>query len=149
MISPTVIGFINNTALLICLGLLYDILTLRQIEEKKISNQILTGMMLGVIGIAVISNPWEFTPGVIFDTRSVLLCITGFFFGTIPAIITMFITGGYRLLLGGTGAWVGVAVIVTSGLVGLVWRHKRKNNLNNVSTKEIYILGILTRQNNT
>lgn len=143
MLTSAIVGFIYNATLLIGLGVLYDILTLRRVGEKILFNQILTGVMLGAIGIAVMSNPWEFTPGVIFDTRSVLLCITGFFFGTIPAIITILITGGYRLLLGGAGAWVGFAVIATSGLVGLAWRYKRKNDLKNVSIKELYIFGVI------
>ncbi|WP_299983059.1 LytS/YhcK type 5TM receptor domain-containing protein [Desulfobacula sp.] len=142
MLPSTIIGFVNNAALLISLGLLYDILTLRQVGGKTSFNQIITGVILGVIGIAVMSNPWEFTPGVIFDTRSILLCITGFFFGTLPVIITILITGAYRLFLGGTGVWTGVAVIVTSGLVGLAWRYKGKKDLKNVSMKEMYILGL-------
>ncbi|MBW2656048.1 MAG: hypothetical protein JRC91_14445 [Deltaproteobacteria bacterium] len=84
MIPSTIIGFVNNAALLLGLGLLYDILTLRQVGEKTSFNQLVTGVILGAIGIAVMSTPWEFIPGVIFDTRSILLCITGFFFGTLP-----------------------------------------------------------------
>ncbi|MBC2705480.1 PAS domain S-box protein [Desulfobacula sp.] len=143
MIPSTIIGFINNAALLLALGLLYDILTLRQVGGKTSFNQMVTGVILGGIGIAVMSNPWEFTPGVIFDTRSILLCITGFFFGTLPVIMTILITGAYRLFLGGEGVWTGLGVIATSGLVGLAWRHKQKNDLKNVSMKELYALGMI------
>ena len=68
MIPSTIIGFVNNAALLLGLGLLYDILTLRQVGEKTSFNQMITGVTLGCIGIAIMSNPWEFIPGVIFDT---------------------------------------------------------------------------------
>ena len=141
--TSSIHGLMNNTALLITLVLLYDILTLRQVGEKTSVKQAFTGIMLGVIGIAIMSNPWEFSPGVVFDTRSILLCITGFFFGTLPAIITILITGCYRLFLGGSGAWTGVAVIVTSGLVGLAWRHKRKKSMGNISINEFYALGMV------
>jgi len=143
MIPSTIIGFVNNAALLLGLGLLYDILTLRQVGEKTSFNQLVTGVILGAIGIAVMSTPWEFIPGVIFDTRSILLCITGFFFGTLPVIITILITGAYRLFLGGAGVWMGLGVIATSGLVGLAWRHKQKKDLKNVSIKELYALGMI------
>ncbi len=143
MIPSTIIGLFNNIALLICLGFFYDLLTVRQVGDKSSSSQIITGLILGVIGLAVMLNPWEFTSGVVFDTRSILLCITGFFFGTVPVIITILMTAGYRVYLGGGGLWMGVAVIFTSGVVGLVWRHRQKDNLDNVSWKQLYLMGVV------
>ena len=144
MTSSTIIGFINNTALLMTLGLLYDILVIRQSGQQSASDKIILGFILGMIGIGIMMNPWEFLPGVIFDTRSVLLCVTGFFFGTIPTLITVLITGGYRLFVGGTGAWTGFAVIATSAAVGLAWRHWRKKGLIEVTASELYALGFVT-----
>lgn len=38
--------------------------------------------------------------------------------------------------------WTGVAVIVTSGRIDLAWRHLRRKNLDDVSVRELYLLGI-------
>jgi len=143
MIPSTMVGLFNNIVLLICLAYLYDLLTVRQVGDKSSFRQIYTGLILGVIGLAVMLNPWEFTHGVVFDTRSILLCITGFFFGAVPVLIAIIMTACYRIYIGGSGIWMGTAVIITSGLVGLAWRHKRKDNFNNVSWKQIYLMGIV------
>ncbi|MCP4023788.1 MAG: PAS domain-containing protein, partial [Desulfobacteraceae bacterium] len=138
----SLVGLINNAALLLALGLIYDIIEDSPQVRSKSVQQIVTGIALGIIGIAIMLNPWEFMPGVVFDTRSVLLGISGLFFGTVPTLIAVLMTGGYRLYLGGTGACTGVAVIVTSGCIGLVWRHLRPDKEFNISVRELYFFGI-------
>ncbi len=142
MTSPTFIGLINNAALLVALALVC--VALRPPGRKAELNQVPLGAIIGVIGVLVMTTPWEFMPGVIFDARSVLLCISGFFFGTVPTIVAVSITGGYRLFLGGTGAWTGVAVIATSGAVGLLWRHWKKKDWETVSSKDLFLMGLAT-----
>lgn len=141
MNSFSIIGLINNAALLLALGILYDVLAFRPKGQKPTLQQFLTGVVLGSVGIAIMLNPWEFGQGVIFDTRSVLLCISGFFFGTLPTILAVMMTVAFRLLEGGAGAWTGAAVIVTSGGMGLAWRHLRQGE-RNPSLGEFYMLGL-------
>lgn len=144
MTSSIVPGFINNAALLIALALIFDIFATSKPKGNAALRPIILGVFLGLIGVGIMMNPWEFTSGITFDTRSVLLCVTGFFFGAVPTIVTIVVTSGYRLLIGGTGAWTGVAVIVTSGGVGLAWRYWRKNNFESISAANLYVLGIVT-----
>ena len=82
--NSSFIGLVNNAALLLALGLLYDVLQFGHKGEKFVFQQISTGLILGSIGIAIMLNSRDFGQGVMFDTRSVLLCISGFFLGTIP-----------------------------------------------------------------
>ena len=89
-------------------------------------------------------NPWEFLPGIIFDTRSILLSVCGLFFGTVPTIIATTFTGGYRLYLGGVGSWTGFAVILISGAVGLFWRHFMTKDLDSLSNRSLYLMGCVT-----
>ena len=84
MIPSTVIGLFNNIVLLICLTYLYDLLTVRPVGDTSSFSQIITGLILGMIGLAVMLNPWEFTHGVVFDTRSILLCITNSVLSVVP-----------------------------------------------------------------
>ena len=142
MTSASLTGLINNAALLMTLALISDVVILRQPGQKDSPSQIPIGVLLGIIGVAIMMNPWEFLPGGIFDTRSILLSVTGLFFGTVPVLITVLMTGAYRLFLGGTGAWTGVAVIVTSGAVGLSWRHWIKRDLGSVSSGDLYLMGL-------
>lgn len=77
------------------------------------------------------------------DPRSILLCITGLFFGTIPVAVTIFMTALYRIIIGGVGSLAGVGAIITSGVVGLLWRHLRKKDLADFSFGEIYLIGMV------
>ena len=143
MTASTVFGLINNTALLLALGLLYDTLLYNEHYGDRLSvSQFLAGVFIGSIGIAVMMTRWELTPGVVFDTRSVLLSVTGLFFGAVPTIMAVFMTALFRLYSGGMGMWTGVAVIVTSGGIGLTWRHFRKKDLGDVSIGELYLFGV-------
>lgn len=137
------IGLVNNAALLLALCLLYDMLGLRFQGKKTIIQQFLTGIILGVIGLAIMFNPWDFGQGVVFDTRSVLLVISGFFFGAIPVVLAVLMTGVFRFVTGGAGVWTGLAVIMTSGAIGLLWRYHRHNKIQKPSIGELYLLGIV------
>ena len=43
--------------------------------------EVAIGAMLGII---LILSPWTYVSGIVFDTRSVLLCVSDLFFGAIP-----------------------------------------------------------------
>ena len=60
-------------------------------------------------------------PGIVFDVRSVLLSISGLFLEFIPTLIAILATSIYRISLGGNGMWMGLAVIISSGTIGLLW----------------------------
>ncbi len=114
MNESTFIGLANNAALLVALGLVFDTIVLKPSYEKT-HIKILTGIVFGILGMAVMLTPWEFIPGVIFDTRSVILSIGGLFFGIIPTLIAVLMTGALRIYQGGVGVWMGIPVIITSG----------------------------------
>ncbi len=137
------VGLVNNVALLMALGLLYDILALRRRMENRWVQEFLTGIILGAIGIAVMLTSWKLEPGIVFDTRSVLLGVSGMFFGGVSTLVTMLIVSALRLYQGGAGAWTGVMVIFTSGCTGILWRHLRRGELKNISGRELYLFGML------
>ncbi len=137
-----VVALMNNAALLLAMGLLYDMSGVGPRGGKPSVQQFFAGIVIGIISIAIMLNPWKLMPGVVFDTRSVLLCISGLFFGTIPTVVAVLMTGLFRLHMGGTAAWAGTAAIVTSGAIGLIWRHFRRNSADTVSLRELYLLGL-------
>ncbi|BDD88377.1 PAS domain S-box protein [Desulfofustis limnaeus] len=143
MHNTVFLALINNAALLVSLGLLYEITGFRLKDADSIPKQLLTGCVLGGIGIAIMLNPWSFGQGIQFDTRSVLLCITGLFFGTIPVLLAMLIIGTFRAFLDGSGLATGIAVIITSGFIGLAWRHLRWRKGTTPSFGELYLLGLI------
>ena len=71
-------GLINNAALLMALILLYELALLRPGSKWRIT-KVTQGLAIGLMGIALISTPLHFAPGVVFDARTILLSLSGFF----------------------------------------------------------------------
>lgn len=141
--NAVLIGLFNNIALLLALGLLYDMLTPQQKDAQTWPQQLFTGGFIGLISIALMLNPLPFAEGVIFDTRSVLLSVSGLFLGPAPTLIAMVMGALFRLYLGGVGVWMGIAVIVITGGMGLAWRSVRYRSLDRLSLIELYAFGLV------
>jgi PAS domain S-box-containing protein len=142
MMGQSLRALIQNAALLLAVAFIFDVAATRWNTERISLRGISVGLVLGVIGIIVMLTPWTFTPGIVFDTRSVLVAISGLFFGWLPTAIVMAMTAGFRFFLGGTGAWTGVGVIVVSGTIGSAWRHFHRRPLVEISWRELYVFGL-------
>ncbi|RIE10389.1 PAS domain S-box protein, partial [Candidatus Cryosericum odellii] len=136
-------ALVCNTALLLLLVYVYDLLNAFHWVSRSWIRQVITGIAIGTIGIFVMLMPWTFATGIIFDTRSILLALSGLFFGTIPTIIAILMTSAYRMALGGSGMWTGVLLIVASGAIGLAWRRAQKRQLASLSFWTLYSLGLV------
>lgn len=137
------IGLLQNTAILLSLSMLYTGVWRRLEERRNYSFKLLTGLVIGTIGIVLMLSPWTLVPGIVFDTRSVMLSIAGLFFGTIPTLVAVFITALFRLYLGGDGVWMGTSVIVMAGTVGVLWRHFRPGWRDQKVLAELLSMGIV------
>ncbi|MDP2068405.1 MAG: LytS/YhcK type 5TM receptor domain-containing protein [Lutibacter sp.] len=142
MKESILIGLLQNAALLIAFSMLYQNFWIKHEGPKSISEKIIAGLVLSSIGIILMSTPWMMVPGITFDMRSVLLSVAGLFFGPIPTVIAMLATGIVRLSIGGSGLWMGLAVIITSGSIGLLWRKFRPNWKSNNYYMELLALGL-------
>ncbi len=143
MNEPLIVGILHNIAILITFVLIYDYIWVKDKTKQTILNKIGTGFVIGGMGILLMVSPWTMVPGLVFDTRSIMLAIAGLFFGPIPTIIAMLITSIYRISLGGSGMLMGVAVILTSGSLGILWRYIRPKSKRSIKAGEFYLLGII------
>ncbi|MCF8391705.1 MAG: hypothetical protein K9H12_13485, partial [Bacteroidales bacterium] len=109
------IELLQNTAILLAFAMLYENFWIKDDDYKSTGKKIIIGLILSGIGVVLMFTPWSWVPGIVFDTRSVMISISGLFFGTLPTIITMVITSAVRLMIGGDGQWMGIAVIISSG----------------------------------
>lgn len=134
---------IDNAALLMATALLFNIAKIRWRPRLVGFQRIFVGLILSTIGIMLMLNPWTFAPGIIFDTRSILLSISGLFFGLVPTIVAMVSLSIYRIMQGGVAAWTGVSVILATGSIGLAWRYLHKKNIDQISIIELYLFGLL------
>jgi len=134
---------IQNIALLLATLLIFDVLIRREEIGNQRLRQILAGLFLGGVGLLLMSTPWTFASGIIFDTRSVLLSTAGLFFGFIPTLIAMLITAVYRWWIGGAAALTGILVIFATGGLGLLWRYRLDRRLENIPLRQLYAFGVI------
>jgi PAS domain S-box-containing protein len=144
MNNTSFVSLVQNVSILLAMTVLFDLFfTKWRFKENRLL-QIPIGFLLGLMGIILMLTPWVFMPGIIFDTRSILISLSGLFFGTIPTLILMLITSLFRLSQGGVGASMGVAVIVSTGCFGILIRHTMKTSLSNPSVIQLYFFGLVT-----
>lgn len=125
-IFTMLITLVHNTTLLVALSVLWTpILLLR----KKYTNsyRILSGILFGLSAIAAMMTPLNFAEGVIYDGRSIVIALSALYGGGIASLIASIIAAGYRIWLGGSGVYAGVASIAVSALIGLAVRRAYRN----------------------
>ncbi len=136
-------ALLGNVGMFLALAVLYDALGFPERGHRPLGKGLINGLLLGLIGIAVMGLAYELSPGIVFDVRSVVLALGALFLGALPAIVAVAVTGGFRLALGGAGVAMGLAVIVTSAGIGLAWRRARGGRLTTLSLGELYLLGVV------
>jgi PAS domain S-box-containing protein/putative nucleotidyltransferase with HDIG domain len=97
-------------------------LTGKWINREALASRLLIGAMFGATAITVMVTPFRVADGIFFDGRSVVLAVAAFSGGPLVGAVAAVMAGVYRIWLGGSGAAVGLAVIVTSFMLGLVFR---------------------------
>lgn len=142
MHSDVILGLAINTALLLALVVLYETIPLHKTRRSRLL-EIFTGILVGSVGLVVMLTPWHFSEGVNFDTRSILLSITGLFFGIVPTSIAILMTVTLRLYQGGDGALMGVSVILSSAGIGLLWRYFLRFRKKEPVWYELYGFGVI------
>jgi len=137
------VALVGSTTLLLLLVYVYDQLNVLRWMPRTWIRQVIAGLAIGTIGIFVMLMPWTFVEGIVFDTRSVLLAVSGLFFGVIPTMVAVLMTAVFQLIQGGSGAWTGVSVIIASGAIGVAWRHAHRRQLASLSFRTLYSLGLV------
>lgn len=137
------VALINNTALLLALVMLYDMISRPSAGMRSYAGKLFGGAVIGVIGIAVMGDAWRYSAGIVFDTRTILMSVAGLFFGLIPTAMAGAITIAFRIYSGGAGMAMGVTTIITSAVTGLIWRSHRRSLKRLFGRFELYVFGII------
>ncbi|MHC1789421.1 PAS domain S-box protein [Solidesulfovibrio sp.] len=139
---PMLLGLVNNAALLMAMALLYDSFIRAEVIAPSGGKRLLVSLALAAAGVALMLTPWPLRPGIFFDTRSILLAISGLFFGLLPTLLLTLTVAVTRILQGGAGVHMGVAVIVSSSAIGLLWRWFRGRDPARLGLGELLVFGL-------
>jgi len=130
------ISLIQNTAILLSFSMLYEYYWIK-LPQRTLKNDIITGLVISIAVSIIMFTPFKLSETIVFDVRSILLSISGLFLGFIPTFLAMLTSLVIRLYMGGDGVYMGVAVIISSASIGLLWHYYRKN------WKEQYLIELL------
>ncbi len=143
MKDSILVGLLQNAAILLALSYVYEFWWNKNGEPKNNLYKVLTGFIIALIGLVLMLTPWILVPGLVFDTRSVVLSVSGLFFGKLPTTIAMILLSLFRLNQGGGGVWMGLAVIISSGTIGLLWSRFRPLRQSKHYQLELILMGVL------
>lgn len=118
-------ALINNITLIVALSIFYSFI-IRRWKYGTRSSQVLSGFLFGAVAVIGMINPLVFSPGLIFDGRSIIISIAGFIGGWVTALIAAVMSIIYRAWLGGPGAIMGVSVITSSAVIGIIYHDLRR-----------------------
>ncbi|MEJ5300107.1 MAG: PAS domain S-box protein [Thermodesulforhabdaceae bacterium] len=134
---------IENAAFLFALSAVYSLFA-RSRDRLGIWIKLATGISFGVIAVAGMVFPVHYAPGIIYDGRSIIMTLAGLFGGGVTTAVAATIAIAWRVFLGGPGVWAGVASIVASGLVGLIFRRACDNRPEKVGILRLFLIGVVS-----
>ena len=111
--------------------------------ERRGRKLLMQGALYGTASILGMLHPLVLAPGLIFDGRSVMLSVCGFFFGPVAAALAACMALVLRIHQGGPGAVMGVSVIVSSALVGALFHRMHYGKTGRASARLLYLMGLL------
>jgi diguanylate cyclase (GGDEF)-like protein/PAS domain S-box-containing protein len=104
---------------------------------------ILQGILMGSAAVIGMLHPLVVSPGLIFDGRSVIICLTGLFFGPLASGIAAIMALIFRIYQGGTGVTLGVLVIIMSAAVGTIFNKRNKRENIQITSSYLFCMGII------
>jgi len=133
---------IQNTTMLISIGIVFN-LFYQKIKRQRVIYKVLCGLALGFAGVALMFTSIRLNNNVIFDTRSILVSVSGLFYGVIPTSAAVVVLLAYRAMIGGPGMLTGMIVTVLTAATGVLWGTLRKKTKKK-SWLEFYLFGLTT-----
>jgi hypothetical protein len=80
-------ALLNNAALLMILCIIYELTY--HLFPRPLKKKIAAGILIALACIGIMSMTFSLSPGIVFDTRSILISVTALIFGPITTAITV------------------------------------------------------------
>jgi PAS domain S-box-containing protein len=136
------VDLILNLALLVALSIVSGFIERHPPRHPRLG-VMLQGLLFGGAAVLGMLRPMNWGPGIIFDGRSVMISLCALFFGPVAGTIAAALAVACRVgLVGGGGIRMGVLVILSSALIGLLARRRLQPEKTPPSTRTLYDFGL-------
>lgn len=135
--------FGENLALLVLAAFFYGLITSRMQRDRPTLAMITTGVLFGLIAVVSMLFPVSPADGVLFDGRGIIVALAGPFGGGYASLIAGVMAGGYRLWVGGGGAFAGSVGIAAAALFGYAYWRLRRVDPSNYKIVDFLAIGAL------
>lgn len=120
-VSEIALKIIGNVLILFAISYLYVVNCMFS-KKRLVIQQIISGLLIGVAAILIMMDSYQVSPGIAFNTQSILYSISGLFFGPIAMLISVLMGVAFRIFfIGGPGILSSCLIIVFSAIIGLLW----------------------------
>ena len=133
---------LSNIALLLIMSVAYETTNFIPSKYQRWTPWI-NGVVLSGICVVIMNFPFTLMPGLVYDTRSILISVTGLVFGLIPTVLTSLTAILFRIHIGGVGTVTGIAVIISSASIGLLWRYLIYPKTRRWRYLSVFLMGII------
>lgn len=116
----------------------------RGLQDGSRMSNVITGLVFGAAAILALHGAITITPGVMFDTRNILIALAAPFGGPVAAAVGAGLAGAYRLSMGGPGAWAGTASILVAAAAGIVFTRFFRPRDGAYRVRDLALLGVMT-----
>jgi K+-sensing histidine kinase KdpD len=139
-------SFLHNIATMLAVAIVYSF-AVRSLKNRKIITEIVSGVAFSIAVLITMQNRFVLTEGVVFDARSVVISICGMFAGPIAVFMTSITALIHRIWHGGGGTFMGICVIISSALIGLLFHYLRKSRPQLTNAVNLYAFGFIVHIN--
>jgi signal transduction histidine kinase/ActR/RegA family two-component response regulator len=137
-----VIDLIYNLAILVAVSVLAGFVDNRW-QRHTVTGKVFQGLLFGGVAMIAMLNPFVISPGIIFDGRSVVLSLSALFFGPLAGAIAGILAILLRLYIGGAGTLMGIAVILSSVIIGVIFYQYRQKHKLEINAWYLFLFGVI------
>ena len=132
-----------NLSLLVTLSVLSGFIE-RRWNRETLTGKILQGLLFGFVAIVGMIFSFKFTEGLIFDGRTIVISLCTLFFGPLSGLISVLLSGIYRIWIGSVGLPMGLLTILEAFVIGYVFHYlKIKYGGYWFTLTRLYLFGLL------
>jgi len=135
-----ILDMISNLALLALISVVSGFVGKRYPNGKHAA--VLQGLLFGCASIIGMLRPVVMSQGIHYDGRSVMISLSGLFFGPLAASVTGGMALVCRILQGGSGALTGSLVIASSALLGVTFHFRQPQERTETSAARLMTMGL-------